>query len=352
MTGKQNQFIPGIYRQHILAGVIIAGHQPVGIDTHGGGTGADGSHLTATFGQQLMITLYDMAAATVYIQAWLADDHQWIFDGLPAEVPTVHGQGSIGPALSVRAHGEDDAQRPVRLGVPHRDRPGRVADLDRPGPGRRRLDARGLAAHRRPRPDHPGPAGTRPPVPQTRAPDRPLTGPTLPAPTTGAGGMRTRSPAWHPHRKIHPHCRGRARPGSGHDDSIEITTSRPATATRTPVMYTISTTPGGRVDTADTIPDALAALAAQLTDSAARRPGHLEHHRPRRHRAPRQRHPQRPARPARPSPSTNSSTSCTPHCTAPPTASVKSIPTGWPSAEGGARWSNTGSPPRLSITGG
>ena len=55
-----------------------------------------------------MITLYDMAAATVYIQAWLADDHQWIFKGLPAEVPTIHGQGSIGPALSVRAHGEDE----------------------------------------------------------------------------------------------------------------------------------------------------------------------------------------------------------------------------------------------------
>ena len=54
MTGKQNQVIPGLYRQHILAGVIIAGQQPVRIDTHGGGTGAEGSHLTATFGQQLM----------------------------------------------------------------------------------------------------------------------------------------------------------------------------------------------------------------------------------------------------------------------------------------------------------
>ena len=108
MTGKQTPVIPGIYRQHILAGIIIAGTQKVGIDTHGGGTGADGSHLTATFGQQLMITLYDMAAATVYIQAWLADDHQWIFKGLPAEVPTIHRQGSIGPALSVRAHGEDE----------------------------------------------------------------------------------------------------------------------------------------------------------------------------------------------------------------------------------------------------
>ena len=37
MTRQAHQFIPGIYRQHILAGVVIAGHQPVGIDTHGGG---------------------------------------------------------------------------------------------------------------------------------------------------------------------------------------------------------------------------------------------------------------------------------------------------------------------------
>ena len=107
MTGTRDQFIPGIYRQHILAGIIIAGHQHVGIDTHGGGTGAVGSHLTATFGQQLMITLYDMAASTAYTQAWLADEHQWIFDGLPAQIPTLQGRGSIGPALTVRAHGDD-----------------------------------------------------------------------------------------------------------------------------------------------------------------------------------------------------------------------------------------------------
>jgi hypothetical protein len=107
MTGKRDQFIPSNYRQHILAGVIIAGQQPIDIDTHGGGPGAEGSYITLTFGQQLMITLYDLAAATAYTQAWLADEHQWIFDGLPAEIPTVHGQGSIGPALSIRAHGED-----------------------------------------------------------------------------------------------------------------------------------------------------------------------------------------------------------------------------------------------------
>jgi hypothetical protein len=102
------EFIPGTYRQHILAAIIITGHQPVSIDTHGGGPGATGSHLTATFGQQLMITLYDMAAATAYIQAWLADANQWVFKGLPLEVPTAHGRGSIGPALSVRAHGDHE----------------------------------------------------------------------------------------------------------------------------------------------------------------------------------------------------------------------------------------------------
>ena len=108
MTGKQTPVIPGIYRQHILAGVVIAGHQPVGIDTHGGGTGAERSHITATFGSQLMITLYDTVAATVYAQAWLAQGNQWVFDKLPPEISVAHGQGSIGPALSVRAHGNDE----------------------------------------------------------------------------------------------------------------------------------------------------------------------------------------------------------------------------------------------------
>ena len=108
MTAKREQFIPGAYRQHILAGVIIAGQQSIHIDTHGGGTGAEGSHITATFGQQLMITLYDLAAATAYTRAWLAEENQWIFDRLRPEIPVVQRQGSIGPALSVRAHGSDE----------------------------------------------------------------------------------------------------------------------------------------------------------------------------------------------------------------------------------------------------
>lgn len=38
------------------------------------------------------------------VGAWLADEHQWIFDSLPGEISVVNGQGSIGPALSIRAH--------------------------------------------------------------------------------------------------------------------------------------------------------------------------------------------------------------------------------------------------------
>ena len=82
-------FIPGAYRQHILAGVIGSpASRPVGIDTHGGGPGADGSYITATFG----------AAADdhpvrrgrrdgLHPRPGLADEHQWIFDRLPAEIP-------------------------------------------------------------------------------------------------------------------------------------------------------------------------------------------------------------------------------------------------------------------------
>ena len=165
MTGKQNQVIPGLYRQHILAGVIIAGHQPAGIDTHGGGTGADGSQITATFGTQLMITLYDLAAATTYIRAWLAEENQWIFDGLPAEVPVVDGQGSIGPAVSVRAHSEDRDR--ARYDSASRTAVVRVGSLTWSVRDKAAADSMRDAwrQHRRTRPDHPGPPGTHPPTP-------------------------------------------------------------------------------------------------------------------------------------------------------------------------------------------
>ena len=54
-----NTFTPGYrqrtpgYRQHIIAAIRIAGRQPVEITTHGGGPGADGSHITAAFGCHL-----------------------------------------------------------------------------------------------------------------------------------------------------------------------------------------------------------------------------------------------------------------------------------------------------------
>ena len=119
MTGKQNQVIPGLYRQHILAGVIISGQQPVRIDTHGGGTGAEGSHITATFGQQLMITLYDLAAATVYSQAWLAPENQWVFKSLPAEIPTIHGRA----ASDRRSASAPTAKTSARPGTTRRPAP-------------------------------------------------------------------------------------------------------------------------------------------------------------------------------------------------------------------------------------
>jgi hypothetical protein len=106
MTGKQAPVIPGIYRQHILAGVIIAGPQRVGIDTHGGGPGAAGSHITASFGQQLMITLYDMVAATVYIQAWLARTTSGSSKASRPR-PRSSTDTAASARLSVRAHGED-----------------------------------------------------------------------------------------------------------------------------------------------------------------------------------------------------------------------------------------------------
>jgi hypothetical protein len=51
--------------------------------------------------------MYDLAAAKVYIRAWTADDHQWIFKVLPVSVAADTDEANIGPALSVRAYGHD-----------------------------------------------------------------------------------------------------------------------------------------------------------------------------------------------------------------------------------------------------
>ena len=103
-------FIPGMYRQHILAAIQIAGDVKVEVTTHGGGRAADGAHITATFGEQLMITMYDQLAAMTYAYAWRKPEDQWVFDKLPPLArrgvdarPVV-----MGPALTIRAHGHDD----------------------------------------------------------------------------------------------------------------------------------------------------------------------------------------------------------------------------------------------------
>ncbi len=83
-------------------------------------------------------------------------------------------------------------------------------------------------------------------------------------------------------------------------------------------MYTITTTPGDRVDTADTIPEALAALASQLTAQLPEGPvawcitdpAGTQH---------RGNGTSTAASICSPPPSTNSSTSCTPSCTGQPT---------------------------------
>ena len=68
---------------------------------------AEGSYITTAFGQQLMITRYDLAAAKAYIDVWTADKYQWILGRLRAAVPTTTGQVNVGPALSIRANGHD-----------------------------------------------------------------------------------------------------------------------------------------------------------------------------------------------------------------------------------------------------
>lgn len=47
------------YRQNIVASIRIAGHRIVDVVSHGGNR-ADGSHLTACFGSQVMITMLDL----------------------------------------------------------------------------------------------------------------------------------------------------------------------------------------------------------------------------------------------------------------------------------------------------
>lgn len=263
MTGKQDQIIQGFYRQHILAGVIIAGKQPIQIDTHGGGPGAEGSQIVATFGSQLMITLYDTVAATAYAQAWLAEADQWVFNGLPAEISVAHGQGSIGPAFSVRAHGDDRGK--ARYDSVSRAAIIRVGSLtwnvlDRAAA---RLNARRVAPHRPTGPGHPGPAGTRQDPQHSTEP--PLTGthpaaPLAPAPRGSAGcSVDLSTPEGFIHilvNRLDPD-RARATP------SKTRIPARPRG--QEPIMYTITTTPGDRVNTAQTIPDALAVLATQLT---------------------------------------------------------------------------------------
>ena len=96
------------YRQNIVASIRIAGHQIGDVTSHGGNRAA-GSHITACFGTQVMITMLDLAGALQFANAFIAPDHQWVYEYLPAEVHGASANGAIstGPGLTVRANGVD-----------------------------------------------------------------------------------------------------------------------------------------------------------------------------------------------------------------------------------------------------
>ena len=74
------------YRQNIVASIRIAGHQIGDVVSHGGNR-ADGSHLTACFGSQVMITMLDLDGALQFADAWLAPEHLWVYEYLFVEAP-------------------------------------------------------------------------------------------------------------------------------------------------------------------------------------------------------------------------------------------------------------------------
>jgi len=58
-----SEFIAGVYRQRVQAVVEVGGDVEVAITTHGGGRGAAGSYISAVFGVQVMVSMFDLAAA-------------------------------------------------------------------------------------------------------------------------------------------------------------------------------------------------------------------------------------------------------------------------------------------------
>lgn len=96
------------YRQNIVASIRIAGHQIGDVVSHGGNRAA-GSHVTACFGAQVMIIMLDLDGALQFANAWLAPEHQWVYEYLPAELPNATAQDvvSTGPSLTVHANGVD-----------------------------------------------------------------------------------------------------------------------------------------------------------------------------------------------------------------------------------------------------
>jgi hypothetical protein len=91
-----------LFRQSIIASILIAGRQPVDIASHGGNR-AKGSHITATFGSQLMITMLDRDGALAFANTWTNPGNRWVFNTLPPTAP--EPVCSTGPSIIVRAYG-------------------------------------------------------------------------------------------------------------------------------------------------------------------------------------------------------------------------------------------------------
>jgi len=105
-----SEFIAGVYRQRIQAVVEVGGDVQVDVTTHGGGRGAAGSYITAVFGVQVMVTMFDLVAAQSYVQGWLDPADEWVFERLPglAETSVVARPEARGAAVTVRADGADE----------------------------------------------------------------------------------------------------------------------------------------------------------------------------------------------------------------------------------------------------
>jgi hypothetical protein len=105
-----SEVLVGVYRQHVLTAIEVAGDVAVRVTTHGGeGRDREGAYITITFGDQVMITMYDQLAALAYAYAWRNPQEEEVFARLPEVVRKGQGQAPVrvGPSMTIRASRAD-----------------------------------------------------------------------------------------------------------------------------------------------------------------------------------------------------------------------------------------------------